>query len=68
MPPIASLFPSRPALRLRRIPLHHQAGRRTLAEDAPDRLLDTAMAVCGHDVDDLFTRGLDLIARGCGTA
>jgi AcrR family transcriptional regulator len=38
---------------------------RALPEDAPDRLVDTAMAVCGHDVDDLFTRSLDLIARGC---
>lgn len=41
---------------------------RALPDDAPDRLVDTAMAVCGQDVDDMFTRGLDLIVRGCVAA
>jgi AcrR family transcriptional regulator len=35
-----------------------------LPDDAPDRLVETALAVCGHDVDDMFTKGLDLIIRG----
>jgi TetR/AcrR family tetracycline transcriptional repressor len=40
---------------------------RALPADAPDRLLDTAMAVCGCDTERVFTRGLDLIIRGCTT-
>lgn len=44
--------------RLRRI-------ARALPPDAPDRLVDTAMAVCGCDPDDTFRKGLDLIVRGC---
>jgi TetR/AcrR family tetracycline transcriptional repressor len=38
---------------------------RALPADAPDRLVDTALAVCGHDTDDMFAKGLDLIIRGC---
>jgi TetR/AcrR family tetracycline transcriptional repressor len=44
--------------RLRRI-------ARALPPDTPDRLIDTALDVCGCDGDTLFTQGLDLIVRGC---
>lgn len=44
--------------RLRRI-------ARALPDDASDRVVDTAMAVCGCDIADMFTKGLDLIVRGC---
>jgi TetR/AcrR family tetracycline transcriptional repressor len=43
--------------RLRRI-------ARALPPDTPDRLIDTALAVCGNDTTDMFTKGLDLITRG----
>ena len=35
--------------------------------DTADRLVDTALAVCGTDATDMFTNGLDLILRGCDT-
>jgi AcrR family transcriptional regulator len=38
---------------------------RALPADASDRVVDTAMAVCGCDVGDMFAKGLDLIVRGC---
>ena len=38
---------------------------RALPEDAPDRVVETVLAVCGHDADDMFAKGLDLIVRGC---
>lgn len=44
--------------RLRRI-------ARALPADTPDRLIDTALDVCGFDAGDMFTNGLDLITRGC---
>jgi AcrR family transcriptional regulator len=44
--------------RLRRI-------ARALPPDTPDRLIDTALDVCGYDTNTMFTRGLDLILRGC---
>jgi AcrR family transcriptional regulator len=44
--------------RLRRI-------ARALPPDTPDRLIDTALDVCGCNADTTFTRGLDLIIRGC---
>ncbi len=44
--------------RLRRI-------ARALPPDTPDRLVDTALAVCGCDATDMFTKGIDLILRGC---
>jgi TetR/AcrR family tetracycline transcriptional repressor len=44
--------------RLRRI-------ARALPPDTPDRLIDTAVDVCGCDGDTMFTQGLDLIIRGC---
>ncbi|MGH9117662.1 MAG: TetR/AcrR family transcriptional regulator C-terminal domain-containing protein [Acidimicrobiales bacterium] len=43
--------------RLRRI-------ARALPADAPDRLIDTALDVCGTDAGDMFTNGLDLIIKG----
>ncbi|MGH9231545.1 MAG: TetR/AcrR family transcriptional regulator C-terminal domain-containing protein, partial [Acidimicrobiales bacterium] len=46
--------------RLRRI-------ARALPPDTPDRLVDTALTVCGCDTTDMFTKGLDLILRGCAT-
>lgn len=44
--------------RLRRI-------ARALPPDTPDRLIDTALDVCGCNADTMFTQGLDLILRGC---
>ncbi|MGH9247885.1 MAG: TetR family transcriptional regulator [Acidimicrobiales bacterium] len=44
--------------RLRRI-------ARALPPDTPDRLIDTALDVCGCNADTMFTQGLDLIIRGC---
>jgi AcrR family transcriptional regulator len=41
---------------------------RALPADTPDRLVDTALAVCGSDAGDMFTKGLDLIIRGCTPA
>lgn len=38
---------------------------RALPPDTPDRLVDTAVAVCGTNTSDMFTKGLDLIIRGC---
>ena len=38
---------------------------RALPEDAPDRVIETALAVCGCDADAMFEGGLDLIVRGC---
>lgn len=40
---------------------------RALPPDTDDRILDTALAVCGVDPDDMFDRGLDLIVRGSCT-
>lgn len=37
---------------------------RALPPDTSDRILDTALAVCGCDPDDMFHQGLDLIIRG----
>ncbi|MGH9244885.1 MAG: TetR family transcriptional regulator [Acidimicrobiales bacterium] len=38
---------------------------RALPPDTPDRLLDTALAVCGDcDAEKMFTEGLDLIVAG----
>jgi hypothetical protein len=44
--------------RLRRI-------ARALPPDTPDRLVETALTVCGCDTTDMFSKGLDLILRGC---
>lgn len=39
---------------------------RTLPPDAPERLVDVALTVCGDcDARQVFTEGLDLIIRGC---
>lgn len=39
---------------------------RALPPDTPERLVDTALDVCGEcDVDRAFTDGLELIVRGC---
>lgn len=43
--------------RLRRI-------ARALPADTPDRLIDTALDVCGTDAGDMFTNGLALVIRG----
>lgn len=40
---------------------------RALPPDTSDRILDTALAVCGCDPDDMFHQGLDLIIRGSCT-
>lgn len=37
---------------------------RALPDDTPDRIIDTAFAVCGCDACDMFTNGLDLIVKG----
>ena len=37
---------------------------RPLPPDTPDRLVDTALAVCGNDTNNMFTNGLELIIRG----
>ena len=37
---------------------------RALPPDTPDRLVDTALAVCGNNTDDMFAQGLELIIRG----
>ena len=47
--------------RLRRI-------ARALPPDTPDRLIDTALDVCGCNAETMFTQGLDLILRGCQPA
>ncbi|MGH9112324.1 MAG: TetR/AcrR family transcriptional regulator [Acidimicrobiales bacterium] len=40
---------------------------RALPPDTDDRILDTALTVCGCDPDDMFHQGLDLIIRGSCT-
>jgi AcrR family transcriptional regulator len=39
---------------------------RALPPDTPDRLVDTAVIVCGSDTELLFTTGLEAVINGCG--